>query len=302
MNREVYNTLEEFMESDELTSYRETVADFKEKDLLEEEDFNLDSINFLQVINYPISWWIDRLDKDLWWQPEGKYIMLYGGPSTGKTTLTFQIAIDNQARGNKVCYLSFEMPKKDFIIQNMRTRAWLKQSGVGESVLPTPWQQRIMKDFIESIRDIDIKGYVKQPSLKDFKNILDSLKRSGYQMIIIDNLWMIGRSDGKDEMALYWEISATVKDFCDSSNTSVMMLHHTNKGWEAQAGKRWFWAFRWNWKLADDCDYVIQLERAFNDDWTTQSKIKVEKDRISWRNWYTLDLIFNEWVFKGDCF
>lgn len=194
------------------------------------------------------------------------------------------------------------MPKKDFIIQNMRTRAWIKQTWVWESLLPTPWQQVIMKDFIHSIRDIDIKWYVNQPSLNDFKDIMNSLKNEWYHQIIIDNLWMIWRSDNKDEMQLYWEISAFVKDYCDNTQISVLILHHTNKWSEASNGKRWFSAFRWNWKIADDCDYVVQLQREFLEWWWTTSTIKIEKDRISGRNWYTLPLEFNNWVFMGDAF
>ena len=212
------------------------------------------------------------------------------------------MAMENAALGNNVCYLSFEMPKKDFVIQNMRTRAWLKQSWVGESTLPTPPQQSIMKKFINSIRDIDIKWFKSQPSMKEFKEILNWLIRQDYKQIIIDNLWMIWRQDSKDEMQLYWEISAYVKEYCDRSGISVVMLHHTNKWSESWNGKRWFSAFRWNWKLADDCDYVVQLQREFMESWGTEATIKVEKDRISWKNWYTLPLEFNEWVFFGSVF
>lgn len=301
-NKESYNSVEDFLESDELWEYREEITSMKKKPLLEEEVFDISSINFMEIIKYPISWGIDKLDKELWWQPNGKYMMLYGWAGSGKTTLTLQIAEVNGHEGNHPCYLSFEMPKKDFVIQNMRSRAWIKQSGVGESLLPTPDQQRKMKEFISSIEWIEIKWYVSQPSMDEFKSIMESLIWTPHKQVIIDNLWMIWRWDWKDEMQLYWEISAYVKDFCDRSNISVIMLHHTNKGSEAWNGKRWFSAFRGNWKLADDCDYVVQLEREFKEEWLTQSRIKIEKDRISGRNWYTLDLEFESGIFKGDVF
>lgn len=294
---EKYNSLDEYFSSDELNEYREAIKNFK-KPSLQEEEFDLDKINFLEVINYPISWWIKALDKELWGQPTGKYTMLYGWPSTWKTTLTLQIAIDNQNRWNNVCYLSFEMPKKDFIVQNMRTRAWIKNVWVGEWILPTPSQQCIMKEFIESIRNIEIKWFINQPSLENFKEILKSLEDKEYVQIIIDNLWMIWRADNKDEMQLYWEISAYIKEYCDRTGIAVLLLHHTNKWSEQWNGKRWFSAFRWNGKIADDCDYVVQLQREYREDWTTESTIKVEKDRISGRNWYTMPLMFNNWRFS----
>jgi KaiC/GvpD/RAD55 family RecA-like ATPase len=267
-----------------------------------EDDFSLDDIKFDEIINYPISWWIKSLDEDLWWQPKWKYIMLYGWPSTWKTTLTLQVWIENTKIWNKVCYLSFEMPKKDFIVQNMRTRAWLKQVWVWESTTPTINQQQIMKAFVESIKWMDIKWYIKQPSLKEFKDIMESLSFEHYDEIIIDNLWMIWRWDNKDEMQLYWEISAFIKEYVDKTWTTVLILHHTNKWSEASNWKRWFNSFRWNWKIADDCDYVIQLQREFMDNGWTSTTIKVEKDRISGKNWYSLPLMFENWVFSWDVF
>lgn len=302
MTRELYSSVEQYLSSDELQEYRELIKEHTAPISIKEEEFNIDDINIMETISYPMSWGISALDKALGGRPVWKYMMLYGGPSSGKTTLTFQIAISNQTLGNKQCYLSLEMPKKDFIIQNMRSRAWLKQVGVGESILPSPSQQIIMKCFLQSIKDIDIKWYVKQPSMKEFKEIMNSLRNEGYTEIIIDNLWMIGRSDGKDEMILYWEISSFIKDYCDSTWIGVMMLHHTNKWWESSNGKRWFGAFRWNWKIADDCDYVVQLQREFLETGETQSTIKIEKDRIGWRNGYTCPLEFYEGVFSWDPF
>ena len=113
---------------------------------------------------------------------------------------------------------------------------------------------------------------------------------------------MIWRQDWSDEMKLYWEISSICKDFVDNSGISLTMLHHTNKWNEAMNGKRGFSAYRWNGKLADDCDYVVQLQREYLEDWQTQSTIKIEKDRISWKNWYTMPLIFSNWIFKWDIF
>lgn len=306
--KENYNSLDDFMESKEFNTYKKELTSFPSSSWIIEDDFNIDDINYLEVINYPISWWIEALDKELGWQPIWKYMMLYGAAWCWKTTLTLQIAISNHSRWNNVCYLSFEMPKRDFIIQNMRSRAWLKQSGVWISVLPTPSQQYKMKEFINSIRGIDIKWYKSQPSMKEFESIMNSLMNDWtpnwgkYHQIIIDNLWMIWRWDGKDEMQLYWEASAFIKNFCDRSWISVIMLHHTNKGSEQWNWKRWFSAFRWNWKLADDCDYVVQLQREYLDLWETQSTIKIEKDRIAWKNWYTLPLSFDNWIFRWDSF
>lgn len=301
-NRVHYSNLSEFLESQELEQYRKEIKIFKQQFTIEEDNFSIDDIVFDEVIHYPISWWVKALDEDLWWQPKGKYIMLYGWPSTGKTTLTLQVAIENSILWNKVCYLSLEMPKKDFIIQNMRTRAWLKQVWVWDSTKPTQQQQLIMKEFVGKIKDIDIKWYIKQPTLKEFKDIMESLSVNDYDQIIIDNLWMIWRWDNKDEMQLYWEISAFLKEYVDKYSITVLILHHTNKWSEWSNGKRWFSSFRWNWKIADDCDYVIQLQREFLEWWQTQTTIKVEKDRISWRNWYSLPLIFNNWVFTWDVF
>lgn len=294
-------TIEEFMESEELSSMREVLDKPKATDL-EEDDFDISTIDFRETITYPISWWIPALDQDLWWQPKWKYIMLYGGGWSWKTTLTLQTWLENARRGNKTCYLSFEMPKKEFVLQNMRKRAGIVQSWVWESTAPTDSQIAIMKKFVEEIKALDIKWYKAQPSFKQFTDIMNSLKYEWYDMIIIDNMWMIWRADGKDEMQLYWEISSFIKSYCDSTEISVLILHHTNKWWESSNGKRWFWAFRGNGKIADDCDYVVQLQRVYLESWDTQSTIKVEKDRINWRNWYIKDLIFNNWVFSWDAF
>lgn len=297
----VYESLWDFLSSDELLQYREAIREVKKSKLLKEEEFSLDSIDFLETIVYPISWWIDALDNDIWWQPQWKYVMLYWWPSTWKTTLTMQSAIVNQKLWNNPCYLSFEMPKKDFILQGMRTRAWIEYKWVWEMIKPTPNQQSIMKEFINSIRWLEIKWFVSQPSLKEFKEIMNSLRWDKYKMIYIDNLWMIWRQDGEDEMKLYWEISSFIKNFVDATWITVILLHHTNKWSEASNWKRWFSSFRWNWKIADDCDYVVQIQREFLDVWT-QTTIKIEKDRISWRNWYSLPLIFDRWIFKWEVF
>lgn len=297
-----YEWVEDFLKSDDYKDIKSKLSDAEFAGVPQEEVFDLDDIDFNETISYPISWGIKALDEELWGQPKWKYSMLYWGPSTGKTTLTLQIAIENFKAWNKVRYLSLEMPKKDFVLQNMRTRAGIKQKGLWESVAPTLNQKMIMQDFIKDIKNIEITWYVNQPSLDEFKAILNSLKHKWDDLIIIDNLWMIWRNDSYDEIKLYWMISAIIKDFCDETGIGVTILHHTNKWSEWQNGKRWFSSFRGNGKIADDCDYVLQLQREYLDGWSTESCIKIEKDRIGWNNWYTVWLEFDKWVFRKNTF
>jgi replicative DNA helicase len=298
----VYEGVQDFLSSQDYQEMKTKLADAESVWVPQEEEFDLDSIDFNERISYPISWGISALDDELWGKPRWKYTMLYGWPSTGKTTLTLQIALENAKLWHKVRYLSLEMPKKDFVMQNMRTRAWIKQKWVWEAVVPSLNQKDIMQRFIRDIKQINIVGYVNQPSLEEFKSILNSLKLKWDDMIIIDNLWMIWRNDPIDELKLYWMISSVIKDFCDETGIDVTILHHTNKWSEGQNWRRGFSAFRGNGKIADDCDYVVQLQREYLDTWETQSCIKVEKDRIGWNNGYTIWLQFDKWVFKKDIF
>lgn len=286
-----------YLESDSLISLKRDLHKETDLKIPREQDFDLDSIIFTETTSYPISWWITALDDAIWWQPKWKYTMMYWWPSTGKTTLTLQVAEKNIALWNKVCYLSLEMTKESFVLQNMRTRAGLKPKWVWNSLIPSTKQVEIMRNFVEKLKKLEIKSYAEAPSYESFTEIMNSLIVEWYDMIIVDNLWMIWRQDNLDEMVLYWKISAFIKNYVDRSNISVMLIHHTKKWNEASAGVRWYSAYRWNWKIADDCDYVIQLERQYLDSWTTSSRIKVEKDRVWWNNWYILNLEFNNWEF-----
>lgn len=286
-----------YLESDSLISLKRDLHKETDLKIPIEQDFDLDSIVFTEITSYPISWWIKALDDAIWWQPKWKYTMMYWWPSTGKTTLTLQVAEKNIALWNKVCYLSLEMTKESFVLQNMRTRAGLKPKWVWDSLIPSTQQVEIMRNFVQKLKKLEIKSYAEAPSYESFTEIMNSLIVEWYDMIIVDNLWMIWRQDNLDEMVLYWKVSAFIKNYVDRSDIAVMLVHHTKKWNEASAGVRWYSAYRWNWKIADDCDYVIQLERQYLDNWTTSSRIKVEKDRVWWNNWYTLNLEFHNWEF-----
>jgi len=305
-----YNTLEDYLWSSQWEITREIIKTIpnsltktKSNSFMDTENLDVISIDDILWGSTPIiTWGIPEVDNLFGASHKGKYEIFYWNAGSWKTSYLFQRAVANANIWVKTCFVSLEMNRKDLISQYALKAAWIKTNSIGTKIEPTPAQRTIIGDFLKEISVIDIKSYWKNPSVQWYKDLLNDLHEQGYQLIIIDNLWMIGRSDTNDEMSLFATISEITRIACNWLWINVIMTHHSKKASEWGTWARWTSAFRGTSKLVDDVDSMVQIVRVFDETWGSQSILQLEKDRVWWWAGKSIPLVFNKGKFSADIF
>lgn len=257
-----------------------------------EDEFTLSVESLFEI--YPFTWGIKELDESFWAIAYHRLIILAGDSWSWKTTFTMQQAIANANLWNKVAYMSLEMGEKLLIQQTARKRA-----GISKNTKPwvkpiiTQSQQDLYEKqlaYIQSIKNLDIRWY-KKITKESFLNEVRDLANK-FDLIVIDNLWMIGRWE--DELKFVPVITWELMQIRLEKQVTIIALHHLSKWKEHDKRLRTAEAMRWSNKIKDDLDLLAMIEKTDID-----TKISLMKDRYEWCS-ATMNLFFDKWVFKKD--
>ena len=90
------------------------------------------------------------LDKRFGMPGRRELIILLGYPSSGKTEFSYFAARKNAEKGNKVLFISLELPEYDMKLRIARKRAGVNKFDF-QSKNYTPQQQKIMEDQFKKI-------------------------------------------------------------------------------------------------------------------------------------------------------
>lgn len=282
-------------------------------------DFNIDKANKLEKeINWeatledfwnieldevtramPFTWGISDIDRQIGLFDYNKLIVVPWEAWSWKTTYTIQMAMENAKNGMKVAYLSLEMWARGLIVATAKKAAGIEmQTEVGKSIPVSDNQKQIFKETVDrmmNLQNLDIIGYKESLSLKSFETELERLAVD-YDLIFIDNLWFIGRTDNRKESELTPLITECCMNVRKKLRVTIVALTHMTKGNEKQEWPRGRSAIRGSGKVIDDADKIVQIYRQ----WDNTSFI-LQKDRDNWIN-ALIPLIFNKGRFETDCF
>ena len=258
-------------------------------------NINLDEI----VKELPFTRGIWAVDVAFWLFDYHKLIIVPWEAGSWKTTYTIQQAMANARNWKKTAYLSLEMWAKGLVVATAKKSAGIEmQTVVWKAVPVSDEQKRIFAETVEEmtkLQNLDLIGYAECLTLKSFEKELERLAVV-YDLIFIDNLWFIGRTDSRNEAELTPLITECCMNVRKNFSVSIVALTHMTKGSEKQVWPRGRSAIRGSWKVIDDADKIVQVFREGND-----TSIILEKDRDNWLN-ATVPLLFNKGRFEADAF
>lgn len=262
------------------------------------EDYS--TINLDEIVkSLPITWWIDEVDRKFGLLDFNKLVIVPWEAGSGKTTFTIQQAMANARNGIKTAYLSLEMWAKGLVVATAKKAAGIEmQTVVGSAIPVSDRQKEIFKETVAemtTLENLDLIGYAESLTLKSFEKELERLA-DVYDLIFIDNLWFIGRTDTRKESELTPLITEICMNVRKNFKVTVIALTHMTKGSEKQEWPRGRSAIRGSWKVIDDADKIVQVFREWN-----STSIILQKDRDNGLN-ATVPLVFSAWRFSGDCF
>ena len=225
------------------------------------------------------TWGIDSLDKRFWRPDERELIVLFGYMSSGKTEFAYYTARKNLPIGNKVLFLSLELPE-----YQMKLRIARKSAGVSKINFQewrfTDQQKAIMDDKfkeIENMKDL----FIVSPEDKWLPNLVDMMRKwydNWVRLFIIDNLDKIPAEDKEDENRRYQRITSALQDFKNENPICLILLHHAKK-----PESKWFTykragmaRLRWSQKIMDNATQVFEIYRDLDPDIDELDRGKVE--------------------------
>jgi len=258
-------------------------------------NINLDEI----VKSLPITWGIPAVDEKFGLLDFNKLVIVPWEAWSWKTTFTIQMAMENAKNWIKTAYLSLEMWAKGLVVATAKKAAWIEmQTVVGKAIPVTDRQKEIFTETVNemtALENLDLIGYAESLTLKSFEKELERLAVV-YDLIFIDNLWFVGRTDSRKESELTPLITECCMNVRKNHKVTLVALTHMTKGSEKQEWPRGRSAIRGSWKVIDDADKIVQVFREGNN-----TSIILQKDRDNGLN-ANVPLIFNAGRFSGDCF
>lgn len=235
----------------------------------------------------PFTWGLKQLDRKFGRYDINRFNVIIGESWSGKTEYTFFQAREN-AKTNKVLYLSLEMMPKNLMIRYAMKRAWVTQIQRSDKSLSMN-QQQLMKDYIlevQSIKNLKILG-MENPSMLDIIKTVQEYYAKWYTLFYIDNMWFIyGQGE---EIESTKEISRQMKALTNQLPISINLIHHLRK-WTTKERKsaRGLADIRSSGKIENDADNVLQIRRNLTEEeMTPEERSEVmailHKDRDFWQ-------------------
>lgn len=223
---------------------------------------------------WPFTWGTDGLDKKFAPLGYGKYIVLAGEPGSGKTAFCFDMAIKNASLGLNVLFFSLEMTPKALLFRYAREKLGYSKEDVRLGRCEAWKIDKVIEELPDSLTVFDSEiGHV--PSIETIKSQIED---KDVDLIFVDNLGFIDKSDGKDENEQTANLSRELALAIRGSSCSVIVLHHFRKK-SGGANIRALDELRGSGKIGDDVDFAVQVWRDQTIDTDPDAVKKTPKDK-----------------------
>jgi hypothetical protein len=239
-----------------------------------EEPIKLNNADKLPVKNeYKLryTWGTRGLDTRFAIIKRGNFIVFGAKSSSGKTTFAFDMAIKNAVLGHQVLFISLEMDEKEVKDAVARRSAKITIEEELDYKIPESKQKYFEQKLAEiaSIKNLHFEGVRRGGGLK-WEELLDIIyKYDELDLIIIDNLDMIGGNKGEQELEKQKRIVKQIMGFTSEKKVPLIMIHHYRKTFGKQSkSASTLDELSGSMKIVDGADRIINITR----NWDPEAK------------------------------
>lgn len=191
---------------------------------------------------------------------KGDFIIIGGRPSSGKTALTLQFAL-NIAKSYKVLYFSFETSPDKLFDRIIANQTMTNFSKIKRNELSANEKQILVEQFTETFKNRDI--VLVSAAGMSVTQIQSTAIQHKADVIFIDYLGLI--SSGNDKTTLYEKISkisVMLHTMAQSLDIAVFALCQLNRTGGTDPDMS---ALRDSGQIEQDADAILLLSKVYND-------------------------------------
>lgn len=257
-------------------------------------------MDYLESARSDFTWWLESLNKRFGRPWKRDLITLFGYMSSWKTEFTYFVSRKNAEIGNKVCYISLELPEFDMKLRIARKKAWISKDDA-QTGNYSQHQKEIVNKEMEKMNN-QKNLYIFKPEECDMKWIEHAIRMfydEWCRFFVIDNLDKI--SGNENDNVRQQEVSSSLQDIKNELNICIILIHHAKKPFNSmqQYLPAWMVGLRGTQKILDNSTQVFEVYRDLdpdNDDVKDKAKVTLYqyKDTFEWANW-SVDIYFNKW-------
>ena len=159
------------------------------------------------------------------------FILLVGSSGMGKTSFTFDFALKNAEKGNKVLYLSLEMTTENIFTRIARDYAGINKYQWQDRSRITDGQKQAYnkkKKELKAIKNFEAIGFGAGDNTS-LNGILRFIQERSPDMVIVDNFNLISTEMGKNDNQQDEFVSEGFMNFAKKHNIATVVVHHLNK-------------------------------------------------------------------------
>jgi len=244
----------------------------------------------------------------------GRYVILAGRPSMGKTALSIAVANNLVASGVPVLYFSVEMRATELFRRMACMNAEVDSQAIGTDEISEEDKTRY---YTELGRLGTLPLYIDESSFPTTLHVRLTAKRmmrqKGVKVIFVDYITLIRHHDTKNKSRheQVAEISAELKAIAKDLEIPVIALSQLNREMKDRAGDLYrphLWDLRESGALEQDADIVLFIHRLeqikkknVSPEWIHRAEITIEKNRSGPTGRFNLHFdartgAFREWM------
>lgn len=257
-------------------------------------------MDYLESARSDFTWWLESLNKRFGRPWKRDLITLFGYMSSWKTEFTYFVSRKNAEVGNKVCYISLELPEFDMKLRIARKKAWISKDDA-QTGNYSQHQKEIVNKEMEKMNN-QKNLYIYKPEECNMKWIEHTIRMfydEWCRFFVIDNLDKI--SGNENDNVRQQEVSSSLQDIKNELNICIILIHHAKKPFNSmqQYLPAWMVGLRGTQKILDNSTQVFEVYRDLDPENTdVKDKARVTlyqyKDTFEWANW-SVDIYFNKW-------
>jgi replicative DNA helicase len=250
----------------------------------------IDFAQMLEPNGIPFTWGTTELDKTLSPIERNHMILFAGEQGSGKTAYTLDMAIRNAKLGHRVVYVTLEMTRKQMLTRVARSYAGITPEEWRTKNIPECKKDPFIRkgNELSAINNLQIVGT--EMVMATCEELGAMVRTAEADLMIIDNLDLINRESGEDEISGDMRITKFFMEFTSEYNIPVLLVHHFNK-----MGK-----IRGSQKIVDNADMVMFGSRDKDPDACREAKARFSivqgKDR-EFGNFASVNIYFRSGSF-----